>query len=345
MLNAWNTRRAWGMAARLLVAIGLLGFVISSSREQLAEVASRKINFTLVALAFCFYMGGVLLAFTRWYELVRALGMSFRYRDALRLGFIGLLFNLVIPGAVGGDVIKAAFLCREQGKRTQPIASCVVDRLLGLLGLFVLAVVAGLVGWERLNESVHELVVTAGVAAGVTAGILALAFVPLDRIRSSRPAKWRTELARVGASYREHPRSIGLGLLMSVATHAMNVAAFYYLSRALFPVVPGIFAHLLIVPMVLFSTAIPLPFGALGASEAISFELFRLTGHPGGAVAMMAFRLLQLGGALIGLAVYAANLTTVRELKRAAEEGQGVVEEEEPTVAECSLGSPSRVAP
>ena len=52
------------------------------------------------------------------------------------LGFIGVVFNLVIPGAVGGDLIKAAYLVRMHIKKTQAIASMVIDRIVGLLALF-----------------------------------------------------------------------------------------------------------------------------------------------------------------------------------------------------------------
>ena len=79
-----------------------------------------------------------MLTFARWHQLVRAQGLTFSLRDAVRLGFIGNVFNLVIPGAVGGDVIKAAFLCRMQpDKKPQAVASMVLDRILGLLGLFI----------------------------------------------------------------------------------------------------------------------------------------------------------------------------------------------------------------
>ena len=66
-----------------------------------------------------------------------------RLRAALLLGFIGNVFNLVIPGAVGGDLIKAAYLVRMHVKKTQAIASMVIDRIIGLLGLFTLATIAG----------------------------------------------------------------------------------------------------------------------------------------------------------------------------------------------------------
>ncbi len=52
----------------------------------------------------------------------------------------------MIPGAVGGDVIKAVFLVADAAvtPRRQAIASMVIDRILGLLGLFLLAGVAGI---------------------------------------------------------------------------------------------------------------------------------------------------------------------------------------------------------
>ena len=62
--------------------------------------------------------------------------------------------------------------------------------------------------------------------------------------------------------------------------------AFFLVGRALFGAVPSLFDHFVIVPLVLFTTAVPLPFGALGLTEGVSGRLFDLVNHPGGAVAM-----------------------------------------------------------
>ena len=77
--------------------------------------------------------------------LVRVIEPTFKLSATFVLGSIGMVFNLVIPGAVGGDLIKAAYLVRMQIKKTQAIASMVIDRILGLLALFILAAVAGAV--------------------------------------------------------------------------------------------------------------------------------------------------------------------------------------------------------
>jgi uncharacterized membrane protein YbhN (UPF0104 family) len=310
-----TSRRRLGLAVRFALALGLLALAIRSNRAQLGDVFGRRPDLGLFALGFAAYLCGVLLAFLRWYWLVRAVALPFRVRDALRLGFIGALFNFVIPGAVGGDFVKAAYLSREQGRTARSIASVIVDRLAGLEGLFLLALVAGWTGWGQLDAPLRRLVTAAAIAMGVTSLVLGLAFVPLpNRSRSKR----RAELAAVGASYRSSPAVVVLGVALGCLTHVLNVLAFYAVSRALFPSVPSLADHLLIVPLVLFTTAIPLPFGALGVTEQVSARMFLLADSSGGAVAMMAFRLLQLGGALIGGLVYLANASQVRDLARTA---------------------------
>ena len=67
----------------------------------------------------------------------------------------------MIPGAVGGDLIKAAYLVRMRIKKTQAIASMVIDRILGLLGLFMLATIAGALVWSTAPPDVRRLIVAA----------------------------------------------------------------------------------------------------------------------------------------------------------------------------------------
>jgi hypothetical protein len=78
--------------------------------------------------------------------------------------------------------------------------------------------------------------------------------------------------------------------------------------------------HFLMVPLTLFSMAVPLPFGALGLSEEVGQQLFQLVGHPSGALAMMGFRVLMYAGGLVGACVYLWKLKEVRDLTASAHE-------------------------
>ncbi len=73
------------------------------------------------------------------------------------------------------------------------------------------------------------------------------------------------------------------------------------------------------VPLVLSSTTVPLPLGALGVGEQVGAALFRLADHANGAVVMMGFRALSLLVDLIGLGAYVANIRRIRTLARKQE--------------------------
>ena len=309
------------------LAFGLLFLAIRGQREQIREVLSHRIDGRLVALGFAIYMSGLLVTFVRWYWLVRVVEPGFRLRDAFLLGFIGNVFNVLVPGAVGGDFFKAAFLSRMRIKRTQAIASMVIDRIVGLLGLFLLAGVAGVVAWTGAPIAVRRLVVIVWIALAVgLAGLAAIFAQSLTRRYPAlleghgRGALILRELRALSIAYRQRLGLVGGMLVLSSLTHGMSVLAFYTVSRALFPTgLPTLAQHFLMVPLTLFTTAVPLPFGALGVSENVGKLLFELVNYPKGALGMMGFRILMYGGGLVGACVYLANLRQVKALTETAE--------------------------
>jgi uncharacterized membrane protein YbhN (UPF0104 family) len=314
-------------ALLMAVAFALLGLAIWNNRDQIRGVLGRSLDVRLLAAAFAFYMTGITLSFVRWLWLVRVVEPSFPPGAAMLLGYIGNLFNLVIPGAVGGDLIKAAYLVRMRVNRTQAIASMVIDRIVGLLGLFVLAGVAGAAAWPVASSSVRSLIVVVWIAVAV--GFLTLAAIFAQGLTRNFPgllvghgkiATILRELNVMSSTYRRRLGVVAGSLVLSTFNHSLFVVAFYLVSRTLFPEgLPSLAQHYLLVPLTLFTTAVPLPFGALGLSEQVSAELFGLVRHPGGALAMMGFRVLMYGGGVVCALVYLANLRQARGLTEAAE--------------------------
>jgi len=314
-------------AVLVAVAFGLLGLAVYQSRVKIGEVFARGIDYRLFALAFLVYLAGVTLSFVRWYALVRVIEPRFTPAPAFLLGFIGIVFNLVIPGAVGGDFIKAAYLVRMDINRTQAIASMVIDRIIGLLGLFLLAGVAGGFAWGLATRPVRVLIAVDWAA--VACGFALITVIFTQAVTRTFPSLTKGhrksagvfhELSVMSTTYRRRLDVVAGALAVSLAIHGLMVVAFYLASRAIFhDGLPGFGQHLLIVPLTLFTTAVPIPGGALGFTENISDQLFKLVNHPGGAVAMMGFRVLMYAGALVGTGVYLAKIRKVRSLTETAE--------------------------
>ena len=221
---------------------------------------------------FSVYMSSVLLTFIRWFMLVRVIEPKFKLSSTFVLGAIGMVFNLVIPGGVGGDLIKASYLVRMRIRRTQAIASMVIDRILGLLALFILAAVAGAIGWGGSARDVRTLAVLAWLA--VLAGVLVLvaiftgAFSRLFPRAAEGGSKFGlivSELREMSTTYRSRLNVVFGCLAPLVLIHVLNVLAFFLVGCMLYPEMPTTLAqHFSMVPLILFTLAVPLPFGGAG---------------------------------------------------------------------------------
>jgi uncharacterized membrane protein YbhN (UPF0104 family) len=238
-------------------------------------------------LALVLAVASTLLTFVRWYILVRAVELPFRLIDAFRLGFIGLFFNSFMPGSVGGDVIKAAVLAREQNRRTVAVATVIMDRAIALWALIWFVALLGAGFWligvlvGQGAEQCRTIVTLAWIIVGVSVVIwTALGLLP--DWRAERFAGRLEGLPKVGAAvaelwragwmYRCRPRAVGGVLLLSWVGHVGFVFLFYCAVLTLWQPdsgeqIPTLAQHFLIVPIGLVIQAAPFFPGGAGIGE------------------------------------------------------------------------------
>jgi uncharacterized protein (TIRG00374 family) len=238
-------------------------------------------------LAFALALPSTLLTFVRWYILVRAVELPFRLIDAFRLGFIGLFFNNFMPGSVGGDVIKAAVLAREQDRRTVAVATVLMDRAIALWALIWFVALLGAGFWvsgllvDRGAEQCRKIVIIAWVIVGASGLVwIMLGLVPDWRAQrfAGRLERWPkvgaavAELWRAVWMYRCRPRAVGSVLLLSWVGHVGFVFLFYGAVLTLWQPdsgepIPTLAQHFLIVPIGLVIQAAPFFPGGAGIGE------------------------------------------------------------------------------
>ena len=315
------------------MGLGLLANVLWANRDSFQEVLGHQSDLRYLALAYLLCLMGLTSTFVRWYVVVRSQGLPFRLRDAVKIGFIGNAVDLIVPGQVGGDVLKAAYLCREQSRKTRAIASIMIDRLIGVLGLFLLASLMGAWNWSASGPPVRHLIRVVWLALFVGLAGLSTVFVPallspLERCVAGRERlrKILAELHAMGMAYRDRMAGLALGLAMSTGSHGLYALSFCAVSQALLPHPPTLLQHLQMVPLVMFTVIVPLPFGALGLGEQVSDELFRMVGYPMGGLAMMGFRVVSLAVSTVSMSVYLANAqgSRSREVETVLELAEGV---------------------
>ena len=315
---------------QLALAVGILGTLVWLNRDELVKLHHQPKRWGFLALGFAFCLAAMLTTFVRWYVLIWAQGLPFRLRDGLRISFIGYLFNQIIPGAVSGDFVKAVLVAREQERRTVAIATVVIDRIVGMYGLFLVGGLAALVFWRDLQAvpELHQYGSWVLAAAGVGTIGFALLFSPLLYRKALTDFLERLpvvghlarEVLGAMAVYHGKKRIVLLTVAMSVAVHLGLVSALYCAALALHPGWPAR-VHYVLAPIGLTINAVPLTPGGAGLGEGGMQYLFDKVGEDGATafVMMFAFRAMCWLIALVGVRFLVASFTETRRAIREAQ--------------------------
>ncbi len=110
-------------------------YLFSSGRltaHNLVELF-RPGNVGYVALAAMAFLASQAICAVRLKMLMQTIGLPLSFCYVFRIIMIGNFFNMVIPGAFGGDFIKAVYFARnEDDERGKSSGIVVIDRALGL---------------------------------------------------------------------------------------------------------------------------------------------------------------------------------------------------------------------
>jgi len=322
---------------KLGISLAIIAWLVADAARTTDEATGENVfqrllhqskDWGLLGAAVALCGGAVILTLIRWWYLVRALDLPLRLSQALRIGFLGYLFNLAPMGIVGGDLLKAWMLARHQrGQRTKAFATVVVDRLIGLYVLFVVATGAILLtGFWRLNEPNIRWISVATFA--VTAlGTLAIGVALSPAVTEGRAARALSRLPRLGAvvenavdalrTYRGNPGVLAGSALMSVFVHGLFATGVFCIALGL----PGddltLPMHWVVAPLAASTGVIPLVMGPL------EFVLEYLYTHvPAqvtivagqGLVVALAYRLITVLIAAVGICYYLGSRQEVAEV-------------------------------
>jgi uncharacterized protein (TIRG00374 family) len=271
------------LAAKLAVSAALLGYLLSTTDLQALNRRIRSGDTLLIALALLLYTGILALSTWRWRLLLKAQGYQAPIGRLSASYLVATFFNNFLPSNIGGDVIRVRDGSTLTGSTTASLAVVAIDRILGLGALYLLALLAFLLGGEAVKELVGARAVL--LALGMVFGALAYVFFKpgtarrlMDTSRLIRIPWAREKFEVVQAAvhvYRERlPAFAG-----SVAIQAVVVCYFYAVAHSLRIPLP-LSASFLIVPLCTLIQTVPISFNGWGIRESVFIVYFAQLGLP-----------------------------------------------------------------
>jgi len=324
------------------VSGGILAYLVwSATKPQddgtnvFANLVSQPKQWDMLAAAWLLCAAAVMLTFIRWWYLVRALGLPLPFAGALRISFLGYLFNLAPMGIVGGDLLKAVMLAHRYPEgRAKAVASVAVDRLIGLYMLFVVASAAILAtGFWKMP--VPDIRVICYITFALTvAGGLGIAVLLIPGVTEGKLTRALGRIPRAGHAieslieairmYRRQPNVLLNSAVMSVGVHSLFATGVYLVARGLPGEVLSLPQHFVVNPLSASTGVLPLPVGPF--ELVLDLLYFRVSGgvipRGQGLVVALGYRLICILIALVGVCYYLTSRSELAEVVHEAKQEQ-----------------------
>ncbi len=276
---------------RLIAGVGIIAFLFARmDLHGLMSVLRASLAhwpWLLCGTATCFlclYLGVI-----RWKIILAGRGLHMSWGRVFSVFFIGQFFNAFMFGSTGGDLARAFYASQEtQHKKTEAVATVLIDRMIGLVLLDFIALVMIFARADfYIDHWVTHLpaLLMIGMNLATAIGLVILFNMhrlqhwPLVR-RITNHAVIAPIIRRMMISILLYRRKTGVLLstfLISLAIHLLVIVECYCLGRSL-QIHLGLIAYLTVIPMIMALAALPITPGGLGIREGLSVALFATLG-------------------------------------------------------------------
>ncbi len=276
-------RRLLPIVVKLTISVVLLAILLS--RVDLAGLwaSARSASAAWLVVALALYALTVAGATWRWHLLLDLQHVRLPTRTLLGSYLVATFFNNFLPSNIGGDVVRIRDTARPAGSKTLATTIVLVDRVLGLMGLVLVAALGATLAASWRGQAPSPIWPSwlwagfiAGAAATVPAVVAPARFGRLLQPLTIMHPTWVGEkidtLTNALGRFRERPAALAGCFTGAVAVQALLVVYYFAVVHALHMPVT-VLDLAVIVPISLVVQLIPVSVNGFGVREA-AFSLY-----------------------------------------------------------------------
>lgn len=229
----------------------------------------------LLALCVALLLVQPLVMSLRWWQLLRATGLTVTLANAIRFNWMAIFVNQFLPASLGGDAVRI-LLGRTRGLPVTTVTLTVLfDRGFAFLSLFVLILV--------LVPAVGELVDMQGII-GLAVAVCLIGFAGLALFRYLAPHLAALAAARPRTAFLQHYimrisdlasdwKVMGLALGLSLGVHLLSFTALAAIAQCFGLDVPWL--HLIAInALITLAHVLPISIAGWGVREGAAVLFF-----------------------------------------------------------------------
>lgn len=191
-----------------------------------------------------------------------------------RLSMLSHLFNLFMPGALGGDIVKTAYAFNEgQGQKVKKVIAVFVDRTIGLISIMVLGMIALIASHKQLPINLWQAVLLFFASGGFMILLLSDRVLTVvdaisrkmvigRRFIDAGLVNWRESVS----FYKDNSHKVLSSLALCAPIHLVSFTIYYVLAISIGMNI-GFMEMVFAIAIMWLITAVPISVGGMGVRE------------------------------------------------------------------------------
>ena len=223
----------------------------------------------------------IILAIYRWHQLLKLKKINISIIQCLKLFWIGLFFNQVLPSTIGGDAVRAYMLIKRGYNIGIATISILLDRMFGLIGLLILLIIV-IPFFLNLLPNILDLLEIYFLMIILVIGVTSIFFLDFF-IQKFIKFKFVQIISTLAKDARILIKDFKLAfniLVLSIFIHLISVINIGLIAISLNIIIPWNFL-LIIVPIISLLVFIPVSVSGWGFREGIMVLGLGYYGIPG----------------------------------------------------------------
>src|SRR3989338_1190280 len=192
----------------------------------------------LLILAFFIFLSSYALGLFRWEMLLRAVKIHLPLKRVIISFSGGVFFSLFLPSTIGGDLMRSIDLATHTKRPHEVVATVLLDRLSGYVGLVLLALLSLGFGWKVVQDKGVILAI-----AIITAVLIIVLFTLFNKfiyskissaLHSPKAGKFQQlvkDLHQEMHYFRRHKKVIINNLIFSILIQTVTPLTFYVVAH------------------------------------------------------------------------------------------------------------------
>lgn len=233
---------------------------------------------------------GIGCSMLRWHLLLIGQGIRFNFTHIVGAFLIGRFLGTFLPSTLGLDGYKLYDAARFSQKSVECAAATVVEKVMGLAGIFLSFLITLPLGFHILGENAVQIALfTVPVALGIIGGLFLLLWRPalvewgvsfIPKLGRSKIETFINRASNAAAGYKGNTRLLSTVLGLSFIVHFTTAAMYYFTALAVGAVGADFWAVCFASSIQIFATVIS-PFTIAGEGVREIVQALLLAKHIG----------------------------------------------------------------